>query len=233
MNADTTHMLDELTLLLPELSPAQRAQFARYYELLTEHNARVNLTAIVDPVEVARKHFADSVAPAALIPRGSACIDVGTGAGFPGVALKIARPDISLTLLDSLAKRVSFLTALLEELRIGARCIHARAEDAGRDPALRERFDAVLSRAVAPANVLLELTIPFARTQGCSIMYKGAQAQEELDAAQGAAQKLHCALTLENYAAAWGTRSCIVARKLRPTASAYPRKPAAIRNKPL
>ena len=148
------------------ITEAQLAQFHTYYQLLTEWNQKVNLTAIIEPEEVAIKHMIDSLScyDTALFVPGCSVIDVGTGAGFPGVPLKILRPDISLTLLDSLNKRVAFLQELTTALPLTkTTCIHARAEDAGRRLQLRARFDIATSRAVARLNVLAELCLPLVK----------------------------------------------------------------------
>lgn len=218
---------------IPGLSTEQGEKLAVYYDMLLDWNSRMNLTAITGPLDVVQKHFADSLLPAALIPEGAEVIDVGTGAGFPGLPLAIFRPDIRLTLLDSLNKRVTFLEAVCGELGLPARCIHARAEDGGRSPELREGFDAALSRAVAAMPVLLEYTVPFLKVGGLSLMYKGPNAPEELAEARSALAKLHCEAQLHHYPAPWGERYIAAARKLAPTAPAYPRKAGAIGKKPL
>ncbi|MEA5059519.1 MAG: 16S rRNA (guanine(527)-N(7))-methyltransferase RsmG [Candidatus Pelethousia sp.] len=210
---------------IPGLSDAQYAAFAAYGDLLLAWNSRMNLTAITDPVQVAQKHFADSLLPAAFLPQGARVIDVGTGAGFPGVPLRILRPDIKLTLLDSLQKRIGFLQALCEALALSdVRFLHARAEDGARRQDLRNRFDIALSRAVAPCPVLLELTVPFLRLGGQSLMYKGPQAADELAQAKRALSLLHCEARLADYTAPWGERRVIVATKKGETPKEYPRK---------
>lgn len=210
---------------IPELSAAQAEQFARYYELLREWNERMNLTAITEAEEVAQKHFADSALGAPFIKAGASLIDVGTGAGFPGLALKILRPDIKLTLLDSLQKRINFLEAVCGELGFAdVRCIHARAEDGARDKALRGKFDVAAARAVAGTAFLTEWLIPFVKVGGQALLYKGPQAADELKAAQSALQKLGCTAELHAYAAAWGERSIIVLTKRAETDKKYPRK---------
>ena len=120
-----------------------------------------------------------------LIKNGAHCVDVGTGAGFPGIPLLILRPDITLVLVDSLQKRVAFLIETLKALGLTARCVHARAEDAGREKELREQFDVALSRAVAPVNVLVELTLPLLKVGGVSLMFKGPAAEEETSSPPG------------------------------------------------
>ena len=134
---------------IPGVTEPQAEKLCRYYEMLMDWNSRMNLTAITGEDEVLKKHFADSLLPLELIPEGAKLIDVGTGAGFPGLPIAIARPDVKVTLLDSLNKRIGFLREVCKELDINADCIHDRAEDGGRNPALREKFDIAVSRAVA------------------------------------------------------------------------------------
>ena len=224
---------DAIELHLKDFSDVQKARFKRYYELLAEWNSHMNLTAITDPVDVVKKHFLDSILAEGLIEKGASCIDVGTGAGFPGIPLLIARPDISIVLLDALNKRVDFLKTVLFELELDAQCIHKRAEDAARLPLYREKFDIALSRAVAPLNVLLEYTMPFVKVGGTSLMYKGPAAKDELILADDALKKLSASAKLWEYHADWGERHVIAAEKLFKTAPAYPRKSAAIKKKPL
>lgn len=203
--------------LIPGASEEQADKFIKYYELLIEWNEKMNLTAITEEREVAEKHFADSLLPMELIPQNARCIDVGTGAGFPGIPLMIMRPDITVTLLDSLNKRT----------------LHMRSEDAGRAAAHRDAYDVALSRAVANARVLAEWTAPFVKKGGVSIMYKGAAAKEELDAAQNAMNKLCLGARLIEYPCAWGERYVIAAKKLAPTPKAYPRKAGTAGKMPL
>lgn len=168
-------------LIGAELTTAKAEQFDKYCALLVEWNKVMNLTAIVDPDEVAVKHFADSLTLLPYLDRAGtrSLIDVGTGAGFPGLPLKIMRPELEVTLLDSLEKRVRFLNAVIGELGLsGIRTIHARAEDAGRDRKLRGQFDAATARAVAPMNVLCEFCLPFVRPGGRFLAMKG-PAQED------------------------------------------------------
>ena len=226
-------MISELMVSsLPGLTGAQCAQFDRYYDMLTDWNSRMNLTAITDIEGVAQKHFLDSVLPIALIPHGARVVDVGTGAGFPGVPIKIVRPDIKLTLVDSLNKRVSFLKALADELHIEADCIHSRAEDIGRGP-LRASFDIALTRAVAGVSPLLEYTLPLLRVGGASLMYKGPQAQAELSAAKNALTIMHTRADMQRFEAEWGERCVIRAVKLAPTDKRYPRKAGTAERDPL
>ena len=222
------------TRWMPQLTREQIKAFALYQDMLQDWNSRMNLTAITQPEEVASKHFADSVLPAALLPPRAKVIDVGTGAGFPGLPLRILRPDIQLTLLDSLQKRIGFLNALCQALGFAdVTLLHARAEDAGRDPALRGRFHIALSRAVAPFPVLLELTVPFLKVGGKSLMYKGPQAQSELQEGENACKVLHCNTEQLHYAPPWGERYVIVAAKAGDTPKAYPRKAGTPAKSPL
>lgn len=208
-------------------------KFRRYYELLIMRNRVMNLTRITEPEEVAKKHFADSLLGLRFIPEGAHVIDVGSGAGFPGVPAAIMRPDIKLTLVDSLSKRVGFLKDVSDALGLNARCIHARAEDAARDDALRGHFDIALSRAVAPMNVLAELTVPFLKLGGVSLMYKGPGTGEELEAARGAFEKLKCSACVERTDSPWGARNIVLVRKDGRTPPAYPRKAGTVEKKPL
>ena len=152
----------------------------------------MNLTAIREPEEVLIKHFVDSLALLgfAELPQGAKLIDVGTGAGFPGLPLKIARPDLRLALLDSLKKRLTFLQAVCGTLGLDADIIHSRAEDGGKPSGLRQNFDAAVSRAVAPLNLLAEYCLPFVRVGGIFLAAKGPQVKEELSQAEKAFQLL-------------------------------------------
>lgn len=229
-------MTKELILsLIPGANGEQADKFIKYYELLIEWNEKMNLTAITDEREVAEKHFADSLLPMELIPQNAKCIDVGTGAGFPGVPLMIMRQDITVTLLDSLNKRLIFLNEVIRALGLEGRAktLHMRSEDAGRAAAHRDAYDVALSRAVANARVLAEWTAPFVKKGGLSIMYKGAAAKEEAEAAQNAMNRLCLEARLIEYPCAWGERYVIAAKKLAPTPKAYPRKAGMAAKNPL
>ncbi len=207
-------------------------KFVAYYELLLDWNSRMNLTAITEPKEVAQKHFADSLAALPYLPQDARVVDVGTGAGFPGVPLLIMRPDLKLTLVDSLQKRVHFLNTVLQTLGLRAETVHARAEDFGRIAAYRETFDAAVSRAVANLSTLLELTIPLVRVGGKSICYKG-DAAAELASAKGALHLLHASAETIEIPAAYGARSLLICTKNAPTPKAYPRKAGMPGKQPL
>ena len=222
-----------LLAVMPDLTEAQIARFIIYYDRLITRNYRVNLTRITAPEEVASKHFADSVIAASMIPEGAFVADVGTGAGFPGIPLKLVRPDIRLVLIDSLGKRILFLRELCNELGLDVPCIHARAEDAARDPELRGEFDIVVSRAVAPMSVLTELTVPFIKVGGVSLMYKGPGAFDELEECKNAFRELKCEASIANFEPEWGTRNIVSVKKLAETHNKYPRKAGVIEKKPL
>ena len=137
-------------------------RFARYYELLVEGNTRMNLTAVLEPEEAVDRHFLDCLAPVAqgLLPEGAKVVDVGTGAGFPGLPLLIARPDLKLTLVDALNKRLGFIQGVLDELGLQAEIVHMRAEDFSRKPEYREQYDIAAARAVAAVSPLMEYLLP-------------------------------------------------------------------------
>ncbi|MDR0406455.1 MAG: 16S rRNA (guanine(527)-N(7))-methyltransferase RsmG [Clostridiales bacterium] len=165
-------------------------KFSAYMALLLEWNTKINLTAITEPSEIVTKHFHDSLMCADSIPRGANCVDVGTGAGFPGIPLKIERQDISLTLMDALGKRVSFLREVNARLSLGVSCVRIRAEDAGKDAQYREKFDVALSRAVSRLAVLAEYCLPLVKPGGVMLAMKGQQVEDELKSAEGIIETL-------------------------------------------
>ena len=204
-------------------------RLARYHALLTEWNARIDLTAVLDPEEMVDRHYLDSAAPLALglIPQGARVIDVGTGAGLPGIPLCILRPDLRVTLLDAQRKRVTFLQAAIEALDLPAQAVHMRAEDAARDEAHRETYDVAVSRAVAATPTLLELTLPFVRVGGRAIAWKGPGLQAELEQARRAAHLLGGALEGVMDAPVPGRdwqHVLLVCAKRQKTARQYPRR---------
>ena len=154
-------------------------KFDKYAELLKDWNTRINLTAITDDEEIRVKHFQDSLSILPYLKEGT-LVDVGTGAGFPGLPVAIERPDIQVTLVDSLDKRVKFLQCVVDTLELkNVKCIHARAEDFGRDPEYRESFDYVTARAVASMPVLLEYCLPLLKNKGQFVAMKAANADQE------------------------------------------------------
>ena len=221
-----------LSPLRPDLSSAQLDQFETYYAMLADWNTRVNLTAITEPEDVAKKHFLDSLAAAPYLKANAAVADVGTGAGFPGLPLLILRPDLKLTLIDSLQKRLVFLEAVLKELKLSAELVHARAEDAGQNPKYREKFDAALTRAVSGLPVLCELTLPLVKVGGVSIAYKGDSA-EELIASKNALSVLHATAQRVIVPADYGARELVILTKNGTTPKQYPRKAGTPAKNPL
>ena len=208
------------------LSPEQLDQFDGYCRLLLEWNKKMNLTAIREPEEVLR--FAE-------LPQGAKLIDVGTGAGFPGLPLKIARPDLRLALLDSLKKRLTFLQAVCDALGLDADIIHSRAEDGGKLSGLRQNFDAAVSRAVAPLNLLAEYCLPFVRVGGIFLAAKGPQVKEELSQAEKAFHLLggRAEKTAEYFLPDGSGRTLVTVKKERATPALYPRHGSKIAKKPL
>lgn len=211
----------------------QLTRFNTYYNMLVDWNTRMNLTAITAEKDIAQKHFLDSILPMQLIKQGASCIDVGSGAGFPGIPLLIMRDDITMTLLDSLNKRLLFLHAVCDELMLKAQIVHARAEDAGQNAAHREKYDVALSRALKPASECAELTTPFIKVGGVSLMYKGQGAEDELTASQGALFKLKCKGSVRSFPTTWGERNVLEIIKHAPTPKLYPRKAGTIGKQPL
>lgn len=206
-----------------------------YAEMLVEWNEKINLTAITEPKEIAVKHFLDCmmIFKYADIPSSASVIDVGTGAGFPGVVMKIVRPDIKLTLLDSLAKRITFLEELCKTLELEVTTVHSRAEDVPNG--LRESFDIATARAVANMRVLSEYCMPYVKVGGRFIALKGAAAQDELTQAENAIKvlggKFEAINTFEIENA--GARGIISVKKISQTLTKYPRNPAKISKQPL
>ena len=171
------------------LSEVQIDQFITYYEMLVEWNQVMNLTAITEYDDVMKKHFVDSVSliKAYDVSKSASVIDVGTGAGFPGLALKIAYPNLKVTLLDSLNKRINFLNAVIEKLELtGVDTVHGRAEDFAKPDKLREKFDLCVSRAVANLSTLSEYCLPFVKVGGCFVSYKSEKISDEANDAQKA-----------------------------------------------
>jgi 16S rRNA (guanine527-N7)-methyltransferase len=222
------------------LSDTNLSQFERYLSLLTEHSAHVNLVASAEPEVVVRRHFLESIALGAalrerqMMPEGARTLDLGAGAGLPGVVLKIVWPDLRMTLLDATAKKTAFLATVAEELRLeGADVVTGRAETLAHDQRWRGRFDLVVARAVAPLSVLVELGLPFASVGGYLVSPKGSRAAAEVAAASRALE------LVGGRAEAWpfdvpGPKQTLVAvQKLRETPSGYPRREGVPAKSPL
>lgn len=198
-----------------------------------EQNKVMNLTAITEPAQVAKLHLLDSLSLLTLEDlQGKKLIDVGCGAGFPGVPVAIACPEADVTLLDSLGKRVAWLQQILPQLGIDATCITARAEEAVADR--REQYDVATSRAVARLNILLELTAPYVKVGGCVMAMKGAMAKEELQEAKNAIRQLGLKVeTVKEFPIDDTAHVVIVLRKVAPTPKKFPRRYAKIKQSPL
>ncbi|MCR5212925.1 MAG: 16S rRNA (guanine(527)-N(7))-methyltransferase RsmG [Eubacterium sp.] len=221
------------------LSDNQISQLNTYMNMVIERNKVMNLTAITEPDEFQLKHFADSLSilTTDYIKSESNMIDVGTGAGFPSLPIKIARPDIKLTLLDSLNKRIRFLDQVVDELSLkDVETIHARAEEGGRNPKLRDHFDIAVSRAVADLRVLTEYCLPYVKVGGVFISYKSDNIDEELSLSENAISRLGGKLeeTISfTLADSDINRRFVIIRKVKPTPKAFPRKPGSAKKEPL
>jgi 16S rRNA (guanine527-N7)-methyltransferase len=237
MTADfQKYLIENARRMDMEISAAQAGAFESYADLLTEWNEKMNLTAITEPKEIAVKHFLDSLSGAALLPRGARVIDVGAGAGFPSLPLKIFRGDLSVFLLDSLRKRVGFLERVVGALGLReVSALHARAEDAARLSGLREGFSAAVSRAVARLDVLAEYCLPFVKVGGIFIAYKGPDAAEEAEEAKEKIFLLGGKLAEIRRVALPDFQiehTLFVIEKQRPTPKAYPRSAHKIAKRP-
>ena len=222
-----------------ELTDRQKDQFERYFELLVEWNEKINLTAITEKNEVYLKHFYDSIAPVlqGLIDNQELkLLDIGAGAGFPSLPMKIIYPQLDVTIIDSLNKRINFLKLLAEELKLDkVHFYHGRAEDLAQDKAFRAQFDLVTARAVARMQVLTELTIPYLKVGGKLLALKASNAPEELDEAKNALNLLFSKVQDNlSYALPNGDpRFITVVEKKKETPNKYPRKAGMPNKRPL
>ena len=209
----------------------------RYAQLLVEWNERMNLTGITDPDGIVTRHFADSASffAAANPKNGAKIIDVGSGAGFPGMVLKILRPDLSLTLLDATNKRINFLSAVAEDLGLSLEALHSRAEDAAAKPEYRQQFDYATARAVAELRVLSEYCLGFVKVGGNFIAMKGQLSEDEIKSAANALGVMGGKKeSLKAFTLADGSERCLLAiKKISQTPTKYPRCSAQISKKPL
>ena len=230
-------LLSDAEKLGLSVSSQQLDRFEKLAELLVEQNKTMNLTAITDPDGIAVKHFADSISVLSAVEfkSGAKVLDVGTGAGFPGIPLLIMKPDIDLTMLDSTAKKLKYVANTVDSLGLNANVLHSRAEEAAQKPEYRESFDVVCSRAVAALNILCEYCLPFVKKDGIFAAMKGAKAQEEIDVANNAIKTLggeiidKKSFTLSDGA----ERTIIIIKKISQNLPKYPRPSAQIAKKPL
>ena len=221
------------------LTDEQMIKFNHYFETLIEWNEKVNLTAITDPQDVAIKYMIDSLScyDDVIFKKGAKIIDVGTGAGFPGLPLKIYRPDLKLTLFDSLNKRILFLQAVSTILGLtDVTFVHSRAEDGGKSKQFRECYDIAVSRAVARLNILCEWCLPFVAVGGFFIALKGSQYSTEVNDAQGSIARLGGEITKVQNIKLPGlddVRAVIYIKKIKKTPASYPRRPGTAEKNPI
>ena len=221
-----------------DVSEKQCKKFFEYMKLLIEWNEKINLTAIVEPGQVITKHFLDSLTILNCIgTKQQKIIDVGTGAGFPGIPIKIMDDLSEITLLDSLNKRIIFLQEVINKYNLkNIRAIHGRAEDFGQDKLYREKYDVCVARAVAPMNILVEYLLPFARVNGICICMKGANIEEELEEAKKAINLLGGKIEkVESFGLSGSEdrRNIIIIRKISKTPKQYPRKAGTAKKYPI
>ena len=230
-------IIDAFKRLNLDLTDSQARQFMRYYELLVEKNKVMNLTAIVEFEDVVVKHFLDSLMLCKVMEAKGRLLDVGTGAGFPGIPLKIVYPDLEVVLLDSLNKRVQFLKEVIEDLGLnGIEAVHGRAEDLARQGCYRERFDICVSRAVAHLASLSEYCLPFVTMDGYFVSYKSGDIEEELNNSRKAVKILGGKVknvSKFQLPATDITRSLVVISKIKKTDFKYPRRAGIPTKEPL
>lgn len=224
--------------MIPEkyLSEIQTEKFEKFKELLLFYNEKFNLTSVTDEKGIKYKHFLDSVAGESYFSKGAKVIEIGSGGGFPSIPLKLLRDDLSFTLVESTAKKCVYLEEVIEKLALrGMKVMNLRAEEGAKQENLREKFDAVCARAVARLNTLAEYCLPFVKTGGVFIAYKGESA-EELKEAERAVSVLGGKVEkVEKYSLpeGCGERSLIIIRKIKATPPAYPRGRGLERKKPI
>lgn len=237
MKYDFTKFRNSMKSIGIELTDSQLNAFETYYDMLIDRNKVMNLTAITEFDEVMDKHFLDSVYlfRSIKLEADYKLIDIGTGAGFPGIPLKIVFPELKITLLDSLNKRVGFLNDLIEELNLNnIEAIHGRAEDIARDKAYRASYDIAVSRAVANLSTLSEYCLPFVKIGGKFVSYKSGDCADEVDNAKAAIQLLGGKINkIDEFSYSNNSRSFIVIDKVMNTSNKYPRKAGLPSKKPL
>lgn len=237
MNYNTTKFINDLKAIGIELSDEQLVQFLTYYEMLIEKNKVMNLTAITDFDEVLEKHFEDSLSliQAVDLEKSQTVIDLGTGAGFPGIPLKIAFPNLQITLADSLNKRILFLDDVIRELGLtGIDTVHGRAEDLAKNSDYREKFDLCVSRAVANLSTLSEYCLPFVKIGGKFISYKAGECDEEVAASKSSVFLLGGKISdIKKFELGESGRAFVIIDKVSGTPKKYPRKAGTPSKDPL
>ena len=226
--------IEKMNIVLDE---TQKSQFYKYMNLLIEWNQKINLTAIIEPKDIILKHFVDSMTINKYLEENINIIDVGTGAGFPGIPIKISKQNLNVTLLDSLNKRINFLNTVVDELKLeNINCIHGRAEEFARMKQKRERYDVATSRAVANLNVLAEYLLPFVKIGGKCICMKGPNIEEEIENSKNAIKILGGNIDkVEEFSLPKTDikRTIILIRKEKITPALYPRKAGIPSKSPL
>lgn len=237
MNYNTMKFINDLKAIGIELSDEQLEQFLTYYEMLIEKNKVMNLTTITDFDEVLEKHFEDSLSliQAVDLEKSQAVIDLGTGAGFPGIPLKIAFPNLQITLADSLNKRILFLDDVIRELGLtGIDTVHGRAEDLAKNSDYREKFDLCVSRAVANLSTLSEYCLPFVKIGGKFISYKAGECDEEVAASKSSIFLLGGKISdIKKFELGESGRAFVIIDKVSGTPKKYPRKAGTPSKDPL
>ena len=237
MNYNTTKFINDLKAIGIELSDEQLEQFLTYYEMLIEKNKVMNLTTITDFDEVLEKHFEDSLSliQAVDLEKSQTVIDLGTGAGFPGIPLKIAFPNLQITLADSLNKRILFLDDVIRELGLtGIDTVHGRAEDLAKNSDYREKFDLCVSRAVANLSTLSEYCLPFVKIGGKFISYKAGECDEEVAASKSSVFLLGGKISdIKKFELGESGRAFVIIEKVSGTPKKYPRKAGTPSKDPL
>lgn len=218
-----------------DLDEEQLAKLEQLTVFMLDYNQKINLTRITEPNEIIEKHYIDSILPLTMveIPRGTLCADIGTGAGFPSLPMKIYRPDLDFTLIDSLGKRITYLNLVCEELGIKCRTIHARSEEAAKKPELRDSFGFVTARAVAALNILCEFCLPYVKKGGIFAALKGAE--DEAEMAGNAIKRLGGELeqVIAYNLPSGDARHLVIIRKISDTPQGFPRAGGVISKRPL
>lgn len=228
---------EKLTDKCPELIEEMKQQFEDYMHLLLEWNEKINLTAITEEDEIILKHFIDSLTISKYIEKEKTIVDVGTGAGFPGIPLRIARKDLKVTLVDSLNKRILFLNEVIQKLGLKEiETLHYRAEEFGQNKKYRESFDVATSRAVANLSTLVEYLLPLVKVGGICVCMKGSEIKEELENSKKAIEILGGEIQEVEEFYLPGTdikRSIVIVKKISSTPKKYPRKPGTPAKEPI